>query len=281
MYSFKNIISFVKNNSPVQKIKNYFFWKKFLNQATIKCKIIDSESDLDIYIIAFNNADLIFNQIFFLKRNLKDKYRLIIIDNSNNTSKSQEIENICTKNKTSYVKLPENRLKASHSHALSLNYTMKNIALQQKTKYIWFLDHDCFLIKPISIVNILKEQPLYWKLMEPILLNIFWSKLNISWKRWVIRPWCAFYDKTLFNKGYNFFPNKQLLPLSFLDTGWWNWKYIYKNYNINNLKLLHSKIPEIQWTDNIWDIFIHLSWAGYINNKITNEKCKALYISYS
>jgi len=136
MYSLNSILYFIKNNSPYRIIQNKKFSDKFLTMKPVKSVFIKKYSELDLYIIAFNNADLVFNQIFFLKKNLKDNYRLIIIDNSNNYSKSQEIENICIKNKTSYVKLPENKLKSSYSHALSLNYTMKNIISKQKTKYI-------------------------------------------------------------------------------------------------------------------------------------------------
>ena len=248
----------------------------------VKSVFIKKYSELDLYIIAFNNADLVFNQIFFLKKNLKDNYRLIIIDNSNNYSKSQEIENICIKNKTSYVKLPENKLKSSYSHALSLNYTMKNIISKQKTKYIWFLDHDCFMIKPISIIKILKEQKLYWTLMDTVSLNIFWHTFNMSWKRWIIWPWCAFYDKELFHRWFNFFPDKQIIPISFLDTGWWNRKYIYKNYEKWKLNLLkHKPDTKIKWAENFWNIFIHLYWAGYRDNSSINKMCKALRKYYA
>ncbi len=136
MYTIKDLKNFIFNNSPIRIIKNKIFTRKFMNTPLQKFHLVVFNSDLDIYIIAFNKPSLIEDQIQLLKKNLKDNYRLIIIDNSNKTEESQKIENICRNNNTSYFKLPENKLTASHSHALALNYTMKRIISNQNTPYI-------------------------------------------------------------------------------------------------------------------------------------------------
>lgn len=282
MYSLKNSFQFLRNNSPIRKIKNKLVSNQFLQTPITKSKIIKNNPDLDIYVVAFNNAKLIEAQNYFLKKNLKDKFRLIIVDNSNDSNKSKEIENFCLDNQISYIKLPKNKLYSSYSHWLSLNYIMKNIVNKQDTKYIWFLDHDCFLIKEISIVKILEKQKLFWLIMDNIPFKIWWHILNFSGNRRIIRPWCAFYDKNLFDKWYDFFPNKRWIPISFLDTWWWNWKYIYKYYSKNSLDLLGLKEDtNIKWAENLWNTFVHLWGAWYRSNNIINEMYKKLYNYYS
>ena len=217
-----------------------------------------------IYIIAFNKPELIEEQILFLKKYLVDNYRLLIVDNSNILSKSLEIERICDNNMVSYIKLPMNKLTASHSHWLSLNYIMKHIITKSKTQYIWFLDHDCFLVKKQSIVNILKKQDMWWLLIDDVPLKIWNNVYNMAWTRRFLRPWCSFYKRSLFDKWYNFFPVKRFFPISFLDTWWWNWNYVYKFYRKEKLNLLKRyRDNNIQGAENIWNTFIHLWWAGY------------------
>ena len=43
------------------------------------------DADIEIYIVAFNNSELIENQIIYLNKNCLDKYKLIIADNSSDT----------------------------------------------------------------------------------------------------------------------------------------------------------------------------------------------------
>jgi hypothetical protein len=268
---------FIKNNNPITKIKHYFYKNKFMNKKLIRSKIYKNNWDIDIYIISFNRPELIENQIYFLNKNLNDNFRIIIVDNSNIESKSKEIEEICNNNKVSYIKLPKNKLKASHSHWLSLNYTMKNIISKSDSKYIWFLDHDCFLIDKISIVDILKKQKLWGVLVDDTPVR-FWKNIyNFAWNRWFLRPWCSFFEKNLFSKWYNFLPTKKRFPMSFLDTWWWNWKYIYKYYTPRTLNLLSREIDKKDHSaENIWNIFIHLRWAWYRNEKIILDMLETL-----
>ena len=136
MYSFKDLPKFLNNNSPIKLFQNRKISKKFIQFPLQKKYWINVDSEIDIYIVAFNQPSLIEEQIFFLQKFCLDKYRLIIVDNSNDNKQSQKIEGICIKNKTNYIKLPENKLKASYSHALALNYIVKNIIQKQQTPYI-------------------------------------------------------------------------------------------------------------------------------------------------
>jgi hypothetical protein len=111
---FSYLIKFIKNNNPIKILKIWQYKRIFLRTPPRKVIILSDESELDIYVIAFNKPKLIEAQIKFLKENLKDKYRLIVVDNSNRCT--DEIEEICKNNKVSYIKLPANKLEHSHSH---------------------------------------------------------------------------------------------------------------------------------------------------------------------
>ncbi len=267
-YNFFNYFTkFVNNNNPVRIFNNWKNRKEFMWKMPIECIIKEWDFDLDVYIIAFNKPDLIKAQIDFLKTHLLDKYRLIIIDNSN--IKSDELRQICISNDISYVKLPKNKLEHSHSHWAALNYIMKNFVLKQKTKYFWLLDHDCFLVKNLSVVDMLNKQPFWWLLIDNIEVKILWKSLNFAGNRWFMWPWCSFFRKDVFDKGYNFSPVKKWFPISFLDTWWGNRKYVYKYYNKSELSLLSRKNFQwitIKYGENIGNLFYHMWWAGHWNN---------------
>ena len=278
---FKYFWTFLKNNNPIRQIKNRLIKITFIKKAPLILDIKGWSYDIDIYIVAFNKPELIELQINILRRYLTDNYRLLVIDNSNNSVKSNEIMNICHSYEVSYVKLPVNRLRGSHSHWLALNYIMKNISNITDSKYIWFLDHDCFLVKKMSFVNILKIQDMWGLLIDETPLRIRNSLFNMAWNKRFLWPWCSFYKKSLFDKWYDFFPTKHIFPISFLDTWWWNRKYIYRFFKKDKLELLQrSRDENIKWSENIWNIFIHLWWAGYRDEVQVNDIFKNIKLNF-
>lgn len=273
------IISFIKNNSPIRLLKNKIFGYKFLKQNPRYVFLHNNESDIDIYIVAFNKPQLIEKQITLLKKNLLDKYNLIIADNSNDEKCAKKIKDICIKNKVNYIRLPENKLKGSHSHWIVLNYLMKNFVLKSKSQYFWFLDHDCFLIKKESIIKNIGNQQFIWLIWDRVNLKIVNRNFNLAWNRRYLWAWCCFFNKNLFKNWYNFLPTKRFLPISFLDTWWWNRSYIYKYYDkntINKFKVLYDN--ELWW--NISDQFFHFNWASYMTNDEFNKKLEYLIKNY-
>ena len=124
-YRFSSyIVPFIKYNNPYKIWKNSIYTKKFLklqpieiiNTSNNQNINVDKKDLIDIYIIAFNKPFLIEAQIHYLKKNLKDDYRLNIMDNSTIKSESDKIKKICINNMCNYVKLPKNNLQQSHSH---------------------------------------------------------------------------------------------------------------------------------------------------------------------
>jgi hypothetical protein len=91
--------------------------------------------EFEIYTVAFNNDRVIDYQIKFMRKNLKDEHLHIIVDNSSDNEISEKIRKICIEQDTMYIRLPENNLFTSQSHALALNYICKNIVEKRGCKY--------------------------------------------------------------------------------------------------------------------------------------------------
>ena len=265
MYDFFTYLPvFIRNNNPIKYIKNRTIWRKFLNKPPVEVNFYSNikDADIEIYIVAFNNSELIENQIIYLNKNCLDKYKLIIADNSSDTWASQQIKQLCKDNKVDYIKLPKNvGLELSRSHWYSLNYLMKNFILKSKVPNFGLLDHDCFLIKKVSFVERINKYWMWGAIPQDHYIKIFNKKINGMWNRRFIRPWCCFFKKELFKKWYDFTPNKRLIPLSFLDTWWGNRKYIYKNES-HVYKTLLRRIRVWEY-ELLWDYFFHIEGAGH------------------
>lgn len=228
-YFIIDVFRFVKYNNPYKMLQRYFFVKKYYKTEVIYELNLDTFNDFELYTVAFNNSKVIEYQILLLKKYLKDDFFHIIVDNSNNEDESDIIKNICIKNNVWYIKLPPNILFCSLSHWLALNYICKNYLKKRNTKYVWFLDHDIFPVKNCKIIDILKNQKLYWYLINKN------NRKYIYWNQWMLWPWFAFFDYTKFNK-FNFFVSKWFFPKPYaLDTWWWNYKIIFNKIKSSNL----------------------------------------------
>lgn len=72
----------------------------------------------------------------------------MVADNSNNKVSASLVKTYCTENQIAYIKLPDNSLKGSDSHAAALNWVCRNILIDIKgIEWVGFIDHDVFLIK--------------------------------------------------------------------------------------------------------------------------------------
>ena len=278
MYDFfKYLPTFIRNNNPIKYLSNRITWNKFLNKPPIDVSLYsDTEVvDIEIYVVAFNNPQLIENHILYLNKNCLDKYKLIIADNSSDPWASKEIKELCKKNRIDYIKLPKNKkLELSRSHGYSLNYLMKHFILKSKVPYFWLLDHDCFLIRPTSFIEKLKEYWMWGASPQDHSIKIWKYIINWAWNRRFIWPGCSFFKKELFKNWYDFTPNKRLIPISFLDTWWGNRKYVYKYFKWYDKKVLIKRIRcwEYEMLD---DMFFHIEWAGHRWKDKVNK-----YISY-
>lgn len=265
---------FIKNNPLVQyKIKKAAknFYKKPVKESLIQTHW----NDFVLFTIAFNSSILIEKQILDLKNYVTDKFYHIIVDNWDNTQLSEKLKKICKKNDVGYIKLPKNELQYSDSHWAALTYTYKNFIQNNKEiAYFWFLDHDIFPIKKISILEKLKQQDIYGVLIDKKSDWFGW----VRWKRRFLRAWFCIY-KNIYDD-MDFMPNKRYFPLSILDTWGSNRDVVYKNIDPKSISLESYQIiiKHIQGNIYRYRTFgdrIHFRWGDWDKGKM--QYLEAIY----
>lgn len=136
---------------------NYIKARRMDEYIRTRCECEINTSDAGgaeiLYItVAFNDAELIKYQHRLLKRFAGDNFSYLVADNSNDKAAAGMIREYCAQNRAAYIKLPDNPLKMSDSHAAALNWVCSNMAARLKeAEWVGFIDHDCFPIKEISV----------------------------------------------------------------------------------------------------------------------------------
>lgn len=125
----------------------------------------------DLAVVTFNNAEVVEYQIRTLRKFFTFPYRYTVFDNSTDEEKASEIEQICHKYETGYIRLPQQDFlptqeylpmgQASYSHGIACNYLFKNYIQCGGSKYFGLLDHDIFPMAEIDISKYLDKQFFY------------------------------------------------------------------------------------------------------------------------
>ncbi len=184
-------------------------------------KPLTDKRKLDIATIAFNNEQVIAEQVRLLNKNLLDPYCYTVADNSCDPAKQELIMRICEELQVGYIKLPRNfynRRAPSSSHGLALNWVYKNYIRPRQAHFFGFTDHDIYPTRPTSIIGFLEKSPVYGLIQE-------------REEVWYLWPgFCFFKRDYIKDKDLNFMPSKRG------DTGAGNWASVYS-------KLDKSKVP--------------------------------------
>jgi hypothetical protein len=189
-----------------------------------------SQKDLLLISIAFNNAETIQLQYEYLKKNLSDNFSYTVADNSNDKKASIAIRSFCIENNIPYYKLPSNPLtgaQPSGSHGLALNWSYKHIVKKTSQKFFGFLDHDIFPFRETAIIPHIRQGMFGWL-----------QERNDKWYLW---PGFCFYEyEKVKNISLNF------MPATNLDTGGSNYEVLYKNTDRGNLVQLQHGYVNIE-----------------------------------
>jgi len=208
-------------------------FKAFLNKRRTKNYLATSAKELGfampdqdagaVFIIttAFNNSQVIKHQARLMDKNLKDKFVHVIVDNSDKAEASERIRNICTEFSRPYIKLPQNAHgRGSNSHALALNWCIKQLILQFKPAYFGFIDHDIYPVKKEEIISLLKKQKIYGLKQER----------GSTWYLW---PGLCFFKFDESVKDFDFSPGEiNGVPV---DTGGKLYKNLYSKLDPENI----------------------------------------------
>lgn len=112
------------------------------------------ENKVAVVVIAYNNPDFIKWHESCLYEFMDDDYDLVIVDNSHDYEKSQAIKYHSKKH--IYIKTDSSSIGGSESHAFAANVSWAK--LKDNYRYFLYLDHDCFLVKHISLIDELSKK---------------------------------------------------------------------------------------------------------------------------
>lgn len=113
------------------------------------------QSKLGIIIVLFNTSNLIIKQIELIAKFCQDDHDIVVIDNSSNPQKAEEIRAICAGQPCRYIKTNSTD-DFSQSHASACNFAYS--IFREEYEYFLFLDHDNFPVMNFSIKEILKDK---------------------------------------------------------------------------------------------------------------------------
>lgn len=230
---------------------------KSLYHSNLNLSPVDEIESIDLVTIAFNNPKVIELQNHYIKKHLVGNIHRIVVDNSSNTERSEQIKEICERDRIGYVRLHKNRMEifGNYNHGTAVNWTYRHIVKPRGAWGFGFIDHDIFPVQDINIAQILKKQPIYGAQRK-------WNDL------WYLSAIISFF-KTSFveDKQFDFMPIT--INGTYLDTGGGNWLTMYKNMNENELKFMSNytvnfKEGNDRYEDKI-ELFDDEKWVHTIN----------------
>lgn len=197
--------------------------------------------ELDIGTIAFNNADVITDQIAALRELLEDDHRYWVFDNSTDPDAQAQIRRTCQEHEVSYVQLPPNpmsRMNPSRSHGVAMNWAYRNVLASTGSRFFGFIDPDIYPTERYSVIAAMGEQPCFGRLEER----------GKAWYLWA---------------GFCFFRNPvartlSFLPVADLDTGGANYRRYYRLVDRSAMQF-PAITPETPDTPERVGSWVHLS----------------------
>lgn len=260
-YSFSSILKLRPLVDFLREKRNDIMLHYYLKKTKPAEEFLEKNKELYgqniIGVIAFEQP-LVLDWLIKLYIKNVTGFALIIFDNSTCEKKSSEIEIVCKKNATKYLRIPKvNSGHVNRSHGLALTWAYTNVIKKLDTKIFGFIDHDLIPIAPIDPSKNLNKQDIYG------VANI---GINGYWNLWA--GFC-FYSALNSCEKLNF-----LYDFSRgLDTGGRNWGSIYKKYNkdqlifasneVHEIENSHKKVRRVQFIDKNW---IHIGSIGYNGN---------------
>jgi hypothetical protein len=163
--------------------------------------------------VAFNDVEILERQIRGLRALVAGALHMVA-DNSSNDDRAGQIQALCARHQTPYIRLPRNPWgpkSPSRSHGVALDWIWRRLIRPGRPEAFGFLDHDLVPTEPCDPFEPLTRQPVCGD------------------KRWAARKWYLWAGYCFFRTDY-----LQRLRVDFgqdwfagLDTGGGNWRSIY------------------------------------------------------
>lgn len=219
---------------------------------------LQEPDSIDVYTIAFNNAQVIELHNRYVAKYLKGNINHIIIDNSSDPVQSEKIRQVCLATKTPYLRLHKNRMgvfSGSYSHAAAVNWTFRHIVSARQPYGFGFIDHDIFPVVPMDMASILHEKPVYGARRE-------------RGNAWYLSAIISFYRLDwLKDKNFDFMPAK--VDGIYLDSGGSNWNNIYSKADASDINIVTERTEPFregtQRHQDLIELFDDDKWVHTIN----------------
>jgi len=259
----KNILPFIKF-----RISRWNFLRVKLGQtANVNCDVNSiNEDTIVLAVIAFNNPELIRYQHSLIKLNVMDPFFYVVVDNSSDQRSRKEILDYCKDSGVPYIQCPKNPFSVSWSHALVLDWFVRNFVKPKKVRYFGFLDHDIFPIRPTSILSVLRKQPIYGSM----------SWLPKDSHVWYLWSGFCFYDfQRIPTRSLDFTPGTwRNTDYTITDSGGSNWKGLYSKLNREELVFADNKRVKFRDREDIEEsdyLDYHGDWVHTIDGSYWKE----------
>ena len=167
---------------------------------------------LDLAVVAFENAEVLDEQIALLRERLADEHQYLVFDNSASDGGLRRIAALCEARGVPYLGLPPNPYSGrdpSASHGLALNWAWRQVLRDRASACFGVLDPDVFPERETSILSALGDAPC-------------WGHLQERGERWYLWAGFAFFRRAST-------PGLDFMPGDGLDTGGGNWRLVFRH----------------------------------------------------
>ena len=219
----------------VRLLEQWFIRRQPLQTCHLSAQPIRHNNHIDLITIAFNNAQLLPLQEQFLRKNIRDSYTHIVVDNSTDPHTRQQIYQYCNQHHIPYLSLPHNplnRIGGSYSHAAALNYAYRHIIQIRQPYAFGIIDHDLFPVQSVSVADKLLHQPVF-------------GPLRHRGNCWYLSAIMSFFR-------YDFVQDKKVdfMPVKpdgiYLDSGGGNWYDLYSRLKLDELRFPDEAIEPLR-----------------------------------
>jgi hypothetical protein len=151
----------------LRRVKYRAFMASGRRQAHSLLAELPRDTNAAVVVIAFNEARLISVQLELLRKHCKTEFEYIVVDNSSDAKRSDEVRHAVHGGNAHYVRLPKNWFsnsrgaakpgRGSLSHSVALDWVWKKILTPLSPKIAVLLDHDVFPLRDFNFDDVLAD----------------------------------------------------------------------------------------------------------------------------
>ncbi len=136
---------------------------------------------LSLFTVGFGRSDLLTEQKRLLDKNLRDSFKLTLLDNTPIEQNQLNMRNACERAGVTYVQV----ISEKHEHPDALKLAAE-IAVETDAEYWGCLDHDIFPTKPVEMIPLIQVAGFYG------LSQTYTARMSEERKQYLWPGWCFF-----------------------------------------------------------------------------------------